>query len=120
MASFHTSHIYANWEHRRGPRPDGGVEETPNGTTTSGLSLLKIAQALCKRMETRVCPVITLMGHVDNALYGLRLLRLFSYKPSNIWTFRQYFSFLLHICRPLFYGTDDHVASAILHVFLFF
>lgn len=78
MASFHTSHIYANWEHRRGPRPDGGAEEPPNGTASSVLSFLKIAQALCNRMEMRVCPVITLMVHIDNALYALGLQRLFS------------------------------------------
>lgn len=66
------------------------------------LSLLKIAQALCKRVEMRVCPVITLMVHIDNSLYALGLLRLFSYKPSNIWTFKQYLSFLSLTHLPSF------------------
>lgn len=96
MASFHTPHIYANWGHRRGPRPDGGggggVEEPPNGTTSSVSSGLKIAQALRKRMETS--PVITWMVHIDNGLYASGLPRSLGYKPQTSGSLTPEFSFL--------------------------
>lgn len=49
-----------------------------------------------------MCPVITLMVGIDNALYAVGLLRLLSYKPSNIWTFQQHWSFLSLTRLPSF------------------
>lgn len=45
VASFHTSHIYANWESRQGPRPSSASENPSNRMTSSLLCLLKIAIA---------------------------------------------------------------------------